>query len=166
MENERFIYKYTFSDGKIYIGQTQESSRRFGNIHGYKGSIVYDAMLNDKNYKKEILEYCTEEEADARERYYISLYDSTNPEKGYNRDTRGCAKHLSLETRKKMSKNRGGRGARPIVLIDYFTDQKKRFDSLIECVEEEGFTYQEAYQALKRGFRLWGMYNIKYEQTK
>ena len=38
MENKYSIYKFTFSDGKTYIGQTKNSvEERWQNGEGYKG---------------------------------------------------------------------------------------------------------------------------------
>ncbi len=84
-----FIYKYTFPNGKIYIGQTYKGSRRFGKVSEYIGTLVYRAMKKYRNFSKEIIEYCSEETVDDREKYWISFYDSSNRNKGYNRDSGG-----------------------------------------------------------------------------
>ena len=99
-----FIYKYTFPNGKIYIGQTYKGSGRYGKTMKYRGTLVGNAMLKYPDYKKEILEYCTKDNVDERERYYISLYDTTNRHKGYNRDSGGnLHKKLAKELRKDLS---------------------------------------------------------------
>lgn len=99
-----FIYKYTFPNGKVYIGQTYKGSGRYGTTWGYKTQLVYRAMLKYKEFDKEILEYCDESNVDERESFYIKEFDSMNPEKGYNRDTGGNEKKVfSPETRKLIS---------------------------------------------------------------
>lgn len=81
-----FIYKYTFSNGKVYIGQTYHGSKRYGRVCEYKNSpLVYRAMKKYKTFDKEIIvDNLTLEEVDDFEIYYINLYESTNPKKGYN----------------------------------------------------------------------------------
>lgn len=105
-----FIYKYTFPNGKIYIGQTHKGSRRFGKISDYVGTLVYRAMKKYPNFKKEILEYCSEEDADEKETFYINKYDSINRDKGYNRDTGGNKnKHVAPDLRKVLSEEHLGK---------------------------------------------------------
>ncbi len=111
-----FIYKYTFPNGKVYIGQTYKGSGRYGTTWGYKTQLVYRAMLKYKDFEKEILEYCDENNVDERESFYIKEYDSMNPEKGYNRDTGGNEnKVFSAETRKLISEAHDGQ---PILQFD------------------------------------------------
>lgn len=83
------IYKHTFPDGKVYIGQTQSGAaeRRWKkNGEGYKKSPkVYEAIkrFGWDNVKHEILEDGIDEDRiDERERYYIDQYDSVK--NGYN----------------------------------------------------------------------------------
>lgn len=99
-----FIYKYTFPNGKIYIGQTFKGSGRFGKSMKYRGTLVGNAMSKYPNYKKEILEYCTKDSVDEREKYYIQLFDSTNRKKGYNRECGGnLHKEITSDLRKELS---------------------------------------------------------------
>ena len=91
MEKTYTIYKFTFSDGKVYIGQTsQQVEDRWCNGEGYKGQDVYVPIVLDgwNNVKKEILHTgLTSEEADKLEKHYIKKFDSKN--KGYNRTDGG-----------------------------------------------------------------------------
>jgi plasmid maintenance system antidote protein VapI len=99
-----FIYKYTFPNGKVYIGQTYKGSGRFGKTMKYRGTLVGNAMSKYPNYKKEILEYCTKENVDEREKHYIQLFDSTNRNKGYNREYGGnLHKEITSDLRKELS---------------------------------------------------------------
>lgn len=90
MENYT-IYKFTFSDGKTYIGQTsQPVEQRWKNGEGYKGQDVYVpiALEGWDNIKKEILHTgLTAEQANQLERHYIKKYNSTK--NGYNRSNGG-----------------------------------------------------------------------------
>lgn len=107
MEKNHFIYKYSFPNGKVYIGQSHKGTKRFGLSSHYKGQMVHNAMMKYPDYEKEILCYCSEEDVDDLERFYIQKYDSTNREHGYNRDSGGNKyKHVSEETKKKLSEIR------------------------------------------------------------
>ncbi len=100
-----FIYKYTFSNGKVYIGQTYKKSGRYGNPKKYSGTLVGNAMKRYPDFEKEIIEYCSKETVDEREKYYISYYDSTNRNKGYNRDTGGnLKKEFSEDFKNELSR--------------------------------------------------------------
>lgn len=77
------IYKTTFPNGKIYIGQDRyNNAKYFGS--GVKCS---DAIkkFGKENCKKEILRECeTQKQLDFFEAYYIKKFNSTNKEIGYN----------------------------------------------------------------------------------
>lgn len=90
MENYT-IYKFIFSDGKIYIGQTsQPVEQRWKNGEGYKGQDVYVPITLEgwDNIQKEILHTgLTAEQANQLEKHYIKKFNSiTN---GYNRTVGG-----------------------------------------------------------------------------
>lgn len=85
MKKQWFVYKYTFPNGKVYIGKTHTKGNRFGVTSGYKVQLVYRAMKKYPEYQKEILEYYNnEQDAYAAEIKYIAQYNSTNPQYGYN----------------------------------------------------------------------------------
>ena len=74
---------------KVYIGQTSQSvQKRWNNGKGYVSSPHFYAAIQKygwNNFEHIILkEKLTAEEADYWEKYYISLYQSQQPEKGYN----------------------------------------------------------------------------------
>lgn len=104
------IYKYTFPNGKVYIGQTYKDSKRLNNKSAYKGQLVYNAMNKYKTWDTEILVECPEHLADWWETSMIKIHDSMNRDKGYNRESGGNKnKHLSEETKEKIgyfSRNR------------------------------------------------------------
>ena len=74
---------------KVYIGQTSQSvQKRWNNGKGYVSSPHFYAAIQKygwDNFEHIILkEKLTAEEADYWEKYYINLYQSQQPEKGYN----------------------------------------------------------------------------------
>ena len=82
------IYKITnLITGKVYIGQSKRCEQRFLE---HKNSSSNEHLRNSiekygvENFSFEILEETLESDLDEREIYYICLYDSTNPDKGYN----------------------------------------------------------------------------------
>lgn len=85
MENYT-VYKFTFTDGKTYIGQTKlPVEKRWENGEGYKGQKVYTAIASEgwDNIKKEILHTnLTKELALKIEQYYIHKFNSVK--NGYN----------------------------------------------------------------------------------
>ena len=117
MNENYIIYKFTFSDGKTYIGQTSKPvEERWKNGDGYKGQDVYVPIILDgwENVKKEILHTgLTEEQANKLEKFYIKKFNSV--EKGYNRNY-GIG----------HSNNNTNLGKTPLVLIsDNITEQQK-----------------------------------------
>lgn len=90
MENYT-IYKFTFSDGKTYIGQTKEKVEdRWREGEGYKGQDVYVPIVLEgwENIKKEILHTnLTLEQANELEKHYIKKFNSIK--KGYNKNSGG-----------------------------------------------------------------------------
>lgn len=52
-----FVYKYTFPDGKVYIGRSKNRRNRYGNSYQYRNQRVYKHMQKYPNYKKEIVMY-------------------------------------------------------------------------------------------------------------
>lgn len=87
------IYKFTNKiNGKIYIGQSVNIERRIGeHFCRHDGTPFHLALekYGRDNFIIEILEECNIDVLDDREKYYISLYDSENKNKGYNRTSGG-----------------------------------------------------------------------------
>ena len=111
MTNTFKVYKYTSPSGKIYIGQTMRSlsQRACGSAGtGYRHSSHFYAAIQKygglTNFQLEILkDNLTLEEANYWESYYITEYDSTNREKGYNISPGGNNNTMSTEGRAKLS---------------------------------------------------------------
>lgn len=89
------IYKITNKkNNKVYIGQASNLDVRISE-HKQARYIPIDMwinMLGVENFEFEILEAkdnYTPEELDAQEQNYIKMYDSRNPDKGYNKQLGG-----------------------------------------------------------------------------
>ena len=99
------VYKHTFPNGKVYIGQTTQGGtrQRWQNGFGYKGqSRLFSEIVRMgwDNIKHEILEdEIVTEDIDAREAYYIGYFNATDPEYGYN-----CDPRRTVQNRKRAAK--------------------------------------------------------------
>lgn len=111
------IYKYTFPNGKVYIGQTinprsrksQHLCKSTGARHisfwrAYKkyGTFEYEEIEVIEEPTKELL--C--EKLNTLEQFYIAQYRSTNPKYGYNLTSGGKVFVVNEEGRKRMSEAR------------------------------------------------------------
>lgn len=83
------VYCHVFPNGKRYIGITRTGlQRRWGKGNNYKSCTLVDRAIEKygwENVRHVILDFAKAKvEAEEKERYYISLFQTTNPEKGYN----------------------------------------------------------------------------------
>lgn len=105
------VYKHTSPSGKVYIGITcREPDKRFNHGRGYKGSPHFMSAIQKygwDNIDHEIIETgLTKKQAEEKERYYIKLYDSTNPKFGYNITYGGgVGGRFTDETKRKISES-------------------------------------------------------------
>lgn len=89
------VYKHTTPSGKVYVGITKQNpKKRWQNGNGYKkNEYFYRAILKYgwKNIEHEIICQApmSAAQAGAVEKSFIALYDSTNPDKGYNHSIGG-----------------------------------------------------------------------------
>lgn len=109
------IYKATnLVNNKVYIGQTTQTlqdriyhhkkdSYRTDRPKVYFHNAIFKYGID--NFKFEVIEYCDNVEMlNEREIYWISYYDSTNKDKGYNLDSGGRNGGCKCEeTKQKMS---------------------------------------------------------------
>ena len=119
VENTYCVYKHTRPSGKVYIGMTCKDppEKRWSNGNGYKRNHPYFWNAIKKygwdNFKHEILfKNLNREEACIKEQEMIELYDSTNPDNGYNQTKGGDGKLgyvMSEETKQKISESHVGR---------------------------------------------------------
>lgn len=81
------IYKHISPSGKVYIGQTINYNKRCTPGNYTSSPYFYRAIQKYgwNNFEHIILkECCSQEEANQVEKFYIKLYNSTNPKYGYN----------------------------------------------------------------------------------
>lgn len=81
------IYKHIAPNGKIYIGQTNNTKHRWFPSNYVNSTYFYRAIQKYgwENFQHIVIEdNLTLEEANIREQYYIELYESTNYKNGYN----------------------------------------------------------------------------------
>lgn len=113
MSNNYILYKHTSPSKKVYIGITKRlPEQRYNYGHGYRGNPHFFNAIKKygwNNFSHEVLESgLSEEEAKKREIELISLYDSTNPSKGYNRSPGGDL--LSVDSIQKIAITRKTNG--------------------------------------------------------
>jgi group I intron endonuclease len=105
-------------NNKMYIGLTNDiSRRRREHLSALRNNKHENRHLqNSWNFYKEesfvfyVLEECSTDMLDEREKYYISKYQSNNDKFGYNMESGGRSEQeVSDETRKKMSDSLKGR---------------------------------------------------------
>ena len=101
------IYKYTFDNGKCYIGQTINFKKR---INDHKNNQLnrdfyfYRALRKygfDSSKFLVIDIAFSKEELNEKEKYYIIFYESTNRKNGYNSKDGGSSGKPTKETKKK-----------------------------------------------------------------
>ena len=105
------IYKHTSPSGKVYIGKTcrKDPKVRWANGKGYASNKYFTNAINKygwENFTHEILaKNLTKEEAYWDEIFFIKMFDSFNPEHGYNLTQGGDGgrgTHLSDEHKRKL----------------------------------------------------------------
>lgn len=126
------IYKITNNiNNKVYIGQSINIESRIKDhfFKNYSNEKHYHGVLDKEiretgveNFSWEILKECKREELNQYEIYYISLYNSCDPLKGYNIKG-GGSPILNGQKRK---------------IID--TDTLKIYDGCMECANQLGIS--------------------------
>lgn len=112
-----YIYKLTAPNGKVYIGQAKNLKKRLGQYSRYdckRQTKLYNSLIKYewKNFLSEVIEITIETNSDRREKFWIEYYNSV--EKGLNCQYGGNkTKHLSKETRQKMSNLKKGKKIKP-----------------------------------------------------
>lgn len=113
-------------NGKRYIGITKSANpnRRWINGNGYKQNLhFYNAIKKygwDNFEHIVIAENLSKEMACAWEVALIAQYESNNKNKGYNITDGGDFFHHSEESKRKMSRNRKGKG------LHHFSEEHRR----------------------------------------
>nr|DAI64197.1 MAG TPA: intron associated endonuclease [Caudoviricetes sp.] len=107
--NNYIVYKHTTPSGKVYVGITcQDVRKRWKNGKGYESCTAFHRAIEKYGWSRirhEILfAGLSKEEAISKEIELISLFNSTNPEKGYNLTTGGEHYDFSNELKKQISR--------------------------------------------------------------
>lgn len=118
MEKENYIvYRHVVPNGKMYVGITsQPLNHRWKGGYGYiRQPFFYNAIKKYgwDNIKHEVLlNNLTQEHASLAEEIFISYWDLTNRDKGYNLDGGGFSGYkISEDTRHKRSLSMIGKNA-------------------------------------------------------
>lgn len=149
------IYKYTFPDGKVYIGQTRNpEKRKRDHINPKTGPVnigFWEAYQRFGTYEYEVIceiESDNEDELVGQlnrlESGYIYQYKADNPEYGYNRVSYGTVKRKANVILKRIYND---------IQEDFFNSEMQLFESAEEKIwrtkqpltEEEFFLITEAY---------------------
>lgn len=99
------IYKTTnLINGKIYIGQDRYNNDKYLG----SGILLKDSIrkYGVENFIKEILEYCSLEELNDKEVFWISKLDSSNREIGYNLTSGGNQNYILSEDSKQKIRDK------------------------------------------------------------
>lgn len=111
-----YLYMHVSPSGRKYIGITQQKPQeRWRNGKGYPRNKHFQNAIKKygwENFEHIILfDDLTEDEANEYEEELIDLFDTTNPQKGYNLHTGGRHHKVSQESRDKLSKALKGKYA-------------------------------------------------------
>lgn len=175
------IYKITdIINNKVYIGQTKRDiMRRYSDhiSHAFTSKrpndlscSLYIAMrkYGIQNFVPELIETIegSPKEIDKKEKEWISYYDSTNPEKGYNKDKGGheiseacrkaAEKHMFKAGDKltgkmlEVARENGMKAAKSVCQIDKYTGEIiAEFPSIIEASRSTGCDRRAIQRQLK-----------------
>lgn len=175
------IYMYkNRKNNKVYIGQTTRSKKQREGKDGclYKHSPYFYSAIKKygiDNFDYYILkENLTFDEANFYEKYYISLYNSTNSEHGYNLTYGGQKFKLVEKTKKKISigvrnsskfaKNNRDAHKKSIISIDLSTKEYEYFDAIKDAEIKYGYLHSNIGNCCKiksRSYKnkIWRYYN-------
>ena len=139
-----YIYKYTFQNGKVYIGQTihprARKTQHFCKSTGQRHVSFWRAYekYGFPDYEIiEVIEKETREELcdtlNEREQYYIAFYKSNNKRYGYNLTSGGKVFIVSEEGRMHMSEARSDK--MPILQYDLNGDFIAEYESTTKAAK-------------------------------
>ena len=178
------IYKYTFPDGKVYIGQTRRHPEKRKREHfdeniGPTNSGFWAAYKSQGEPEyEEILEIERDDEDELvnelndAESFFIQIYNADNPLYGYNKKSYGTAR-----TRTNLILNEKYSEMFPIFLEKrlgtYFSAKYKILDTKESLTDDELFLIKEKYRdknLFQRGIDDYDLENLNnrrnYDENK
>lgn len=115
-DNNYIVYMHISPSNKVYIGITcQTTKERWRGGKGYKGCNHFNSAIKKYGWDSfrhiVLFEGLSKEDAELKEREFITFFDSTNKKKGYNIENGGNSngKHSEETKRKIGDANRGKR---------------------------------------------------------
>ena len=164
------IYKYTFPDGKVYIGQTRRHPEKRKREHldeiiGPANSGFWEAYKKFGTYKyEELYQFVCEDEEELvwrlnnAETYFIQQSQANNPNYGYNRTSQGTA---TTKTRAILQKKFDE------YIESLLEERLKVYESAVNKVwrTKEPLTKEEKYLLKKKYSKqnIWQKYIDKYD---
>ena len=132
-------------NGKKYVGQTYNLKYRWmrhksdlrNNNHSNNHLQAAWKKYGEKSFKYEILEYCTLDDIDEREKYWIDYYDCFK--NGYNQAEGGLGCRGYKHTEEEIAKMRMIQNPEPILQIDFDGNIINEFVSAGEAKNILGF---------------------------
>lgn len=139
------IYKITNKDtGEVYIGQSTNIEKRISE-HKQKRTQTIDNYINVlgvEHFSFEIIEECSQEDLDDKEKYYINQYDSIN--NGYNYQEGGFNNSIGA------GNGRALLSEEDVILIRKAYADHQSPKEIYEKVKHTGITYK-AFQSVWQG---------------
>lgn len=101
------VYMIISPNGKRYIGMTMRKVEyRWGHGRGYMNNEPFAKDIEkygwDNFVKTVLFTGLTEKEASEKEQHLIKLYETQNPQKGYNREMGGINYKMCAQTKEKI----------------------------------------------------------------
>ena len=153
------VYIHTTPNKKRYVGMTSMPvDRRWDKGNGYRyQTLFYRAIVKygwDNIIHEVVAEGLTKDEAVALEMHLIDLYDTINPEFGYNQTAGGeghAGTPLSSETRRKLSAAAKRQWSSPLVREKMVS---RRYKSIVQYSLDGEFIAE--YRSVKDAMKMTG----------
>lgn len=165
---KNLIYCWLLNN-KLYIGQTTNLNVRLKNyISGIYTETHYFARALNKYLRRKdsyfyIMCVCdTKEELNEKEKFYISKYDTTNRDKGYNLTEGGENPTVSEDTLRKMIKSAQNKKKVYCKVIE--EDRVMEFESRSDCGRKLNIDRGTIYWGIKRKGIVLKKYYFSYDK--
>ena len=165
---KNLIYCWLLNN-KLYVGQTTNLGVRLKNyISGIYTETHYFARALNKYLRRKdsyfyIMCVCdTKEELNEREKFYISKYDTTNRDKGYNLTHGGDRPLVSEDTLRKMINSAQNKKKVYCKVIE--DDRIIEFESRRDCGRKLNIDISTIYWGIKRKSIVLKKYYFSYEK--